>query len=83
MQGVAGPWTCGAGCVLNIVGAAVEPQPPVGVAVVAPYQAQARRPSGPARVHPQGNGIVQAVVGTWGQAVGLPLALLGAVAIAL
>ena len=52
-------------------------------AVVAPYQAQVRKPSEPARVHPRENGIVQAVVGTCAQAVGLPLALLGAVAIAL
>ena len=51
--------------------------------VVAPYQAQVRKPSGPARVHPWGNGIVQAVVGTCAQAVGLPSAHLGAVAIAL
>ena len=32
--------TCGAGCVSGIVCVAVEPQPPVGAAVVAPYQAQ-------------------------------------------
>jgi len=45
--------------VSSIVGAAVEPRPPVGAVVVVPYQAQVRRPSGPARVHPRGNGIVQ------------------------
>jgi len=51
-------------------------------AVVAPYQAQVRTPSEPARVHPRENGIVQAVVGTCAQAVGLPSAPMGAVTIA-
>jgi len=61
VQGVAGPWDCGAGFVSNSVGVAVGP-----------YQAQVREPSEPARVHPREDGIVQAVVGTCAQAVGLP-----------
>ena len=76
---MAGPWKCGVGSVSKNVGAAVEPR----ATVVAPYQDQVRKPSGPARVHPRGDGIVQAVVGTCAQAVGLPSAHLGVVAIAL
>ena len=61
VQGVAGPWDCGAGFVSDSVGVAVGP-----------YQAQVREPSESARVHPREDGIVQAVVGTCGQAAGLP-----------
>ena len=68
MQGVAGPWNCDAGSVSKNVIAAVGPR----AIVVAVYQAQVRKPSGHARVHPRENGIVQAVVGTCAQAVGLP-----------
>jgi len=51
--GMAMPWVCGVGFVSESVGVAVGP-----------YQAQARKPSGPARVHPREDGFVQAVVGT-------------------
>ena len=79
MQGVAGPWNCDAGSVSKNVIAAVGPR----AVVVAMYQAQVRKPSGPARVHPRENGVVQAVVGACAQAVGLPSAHLDAEAVAL
>ena len=41
----------------------------VWAAVFAPYRAHVRGLSGLARVLPRRNGIVQAVVGTWAQAV--------------
>jgi len=83
VQAVVEVWTRGVEFLSSFVSAVVWPRPPVGAAVVAPYQAQVRRPSGPARVLPRRNGIVQAVVRTWAQAVDLSSGLLGAVAFAL
>ena len=39
------------------------------VAVVPPYHTQVRRPSGPVRVLPRRDGVVQAVVGAWTRGV--------------
>ena len=55
-------------CTLKI---AVGPQCQVGAAVFALHCAQVRGPSGHARVLPQRDGVVQAVVGTWALAVEL------------
>ena len=57
VQDMAGPWASGAGFVTESVGAAV-------VAAFDPYQAQIRKPSGPARILPREVGFVQAAFGT-------------------
>ena len=75
-------WTCGAKLLSDSVGAAVLPRPPDGMAVIALYQAQVRKPSRPARVLSRENGIAQAVVGSCAQAVVLPSRFLGAVSLA-
>jgi len=62
MQVVVGAWEK---FLSGFVGATASPRSPLGVAVVAPYLAQVQRPSGPARVLPRGDGVVQAVVGAW------------------
>ena len=79
MRGVARPWNCDTGSVSKNVFADGGPR----TAVFAMYQAQVRKPRGPARVHPRENGVVQAVVGACAQAVGLPSAHLDAEAVAL
>jgi len=57
VQGMAGPWGSGAGFLTENVGTAVG-------ADVGPYQAQIRKPSGPAHILPREVGFVQAAVGT-------------------
>ena len=56
-QDMAGPWGSGAGFLTENVGTAVG-------ADVGPYQAQIRKPSGPARILPREVGFVQAAFGT-------------------
>jgi len=76
---VAGSWNCDASSVSKNVVADVGPR----TIAFAMYQAQVRKPRRPARVHPRENGVVQAVVGTCAQAVGLSSAHLDAEAVAL
>ena len=57
VQGMVGPWGSGVGIVTESVGTAVS-------ADVGPYQAQIRKPGGPARILPREVGFVQADFGT-------------------
>jgi len=57
VQGMAGPWGSGVGIVAESVGTAVS-------ADVGPYQAQIRKPGGPACILPREVGFVQAAFGT-------------------
>jgi len=61
VQDMAGPWASGAGFVMESVGASV-------FSAFDPYQAQIRKPSGPARLLPRKDGFVQAAFGTCAQA---------------